>query len=776
MYRRRFAFSAGASAALMLGAFVHAQASAQTAPANLQALQATQLQEVTVTATRVRTSAERTPVSLEVYSSADLARLGIHDLASLAAADPSLQYTPNGGRGELTLRGVSSNNTTETGAPSVPVAIDEFVIARPSALYSTLFDVSSIQVLRGPQGTLFGRAASGGLVDVTTNRPTDQYQSSGDIEFGNYNMVNVDGAFNIPIADALQARFAVMARRHTGYRTNTAPEQGANPNNPDDEDSKGGRVELAWEPTERLRALLIYQSLNINQAGFSTEAIPFNWDNLALGINSDISHAMPTLGSSTAFPMYGPGQWYHHQDNVFKLHLHYRLPFGATLSYLGGYDKFDHNELDSSDPPWPVQVYPALGQYYPTPFNFTESPATLNHELRISQTVGNFQYQAGLYFFSENNHLFAQSLSNPGSIFAFFVPNFGNAFLYRIQTRSKAAYVQASWEFMPNNTLSLGGRYSEDSVHRFGYFIAPSTYPPGPPSSYYISQDGEASSKKFTYHVGYDWTPTKQTLVYGTVSSGYKPGAFSSCGSETIPYLPETVTNFELGTKNMLDHRRLQLNVDVFYQDYADMQINTPTRLCDTGGITTNAGKSRIYGLESNLIALVPRIGRLDLSLNYLNAKFVTFYGTPEIGPQAMVDCSKIHNFVTPSGQVYGQQCDLGGYTMPQSPTLTWALSLEHTWALSDDATLALRAEGHWSSKQYLTVWNFPDETQGAYGTADLFLTYAREEWSIGLFARNVTNTVYLTFAQENAGGVDYLYSYGAPRVYGVRLAMHLDK
>jgi iron complex outermembrane receptor protein len=772
MSYRWFALSVWASAALAIGAAACAPASAQMAAV----AQGPQLQEVTVTATRVKTPAERTAVSLEVYSSADLAREDIHDLASLAAVDPSLQYTPNGGRGVLTLRGVSSNNTSETGAPSVPVSVDDFVINRPSALYSTLFDISSIQVLRGPQGTLFGRAASGGLIDITTNRPTRHYQTSGDIEFGNYNMVNVDGAFNIPMSKTLQVRFAVMARRHMGYRRNTMPEQGANPANPDDEDSKGGRVEVAWEPTNRLRALLIYQSLNINQAGFAVEAIPFNWDNLALGINSDISHAKPPLGNPMAFPMYGPGQWYHHQDNVIKWHFHYKLPFGATLSYLGGYDRFSHNELDSADPPWPVQVYPALGQYYPTPFNYTEKPATQNHELRISGTSGNFQYQGGLYYFSENNQLFAQSLANPGSVFAEFVPNFGNAFLYRIHTRSKAAYGQASWRFTPHNTFSLGGRYSEDSIHRYGYFIAPSSYPPGPPSSYYIAQNGAASSSKFTYHVGYNWTPTKQTLVYGTVSSGYKPGAFSSCGSQTIPYLPETVTNFELGTKNMLEHRTLELNVDVFYEDYTNMQINTPTRLCDTGGITTNAGKSRIYGVESNLIALVPRLGRINLSLNYLNAKFVTFYGTPEIGPQAMVDCRKIHNFVTPSGQVYGQQCDLGGYTMPQAPALTAALSLEHTWALPDDGTLRLRAEGHWSSKQYLTVWNFPDETQGAYGTADVFLTYARPRWSIGLFARNVTNTVYLTFAQENAGGVDYLYSYGAPRVYGVRLAMHLDR
>src|SRR5579871_393622 len=113
-----------------------------------------QLQEVTVTAQRVATSEERTPVSVNIYNAQDLVREDIHDLQSLAVADPSLQYNLNGGRATLTLRGVSTNNTTEIGAPSVPVVVDDFTVNRPAALDATLFDLAQVEVLRGPQGTL----------------------------------------------------------------------------------------------------------------------------------------------------------------------------------------------------------------------------------------------------------------------------------------------------------------------------------------------------------------------------------------------------------------------------------------------------------------------------------------------------------------------------------------------------------------------------------------------------------------------------------------------
>lgn len=143
-------------------------------------------------------------------------------MQSLAATDPSLQFNRNGGNGMLTLRGVPTSNTTEVGNPSVPVAVDDFTINRPSELDATLFDIGQIEVPRGPQGTLFGRAATGGIVNITTARPTRDFEVSGSLEYGNYNEIALDGAINIPLSDSLQIRVATFAHSHVGYRVDDA--------------------------------------------------------------------------------------------------------------------------------------------------------------------------------------------------------------------------------------------------------------------------------------------------------------------------------------------------------------------------------------------------------------------------------------------------------------------------------------------------------------------------------------------------------------------------
>src|SRR6185437_12432070 len=211
-------------ALLCLGAvlFILTAANAQNAPVQARAsdppAESGGLQQVTVTAERITELEQKTPVSMNIYNTADIAREGIVDMQSLAQIDTSLQFNRNGGNGLLTIRGVSTNNTTEVGNPSVPVSVDDFVINRPTELDATLFDVAQIEVLRGPQGTLFGRSASGGIVNVTTVRPSNTFSVSGALEYGNYDTLNIDGSINVPINDSLQVRAAMFTRVHSGYR------------------------------------------------------------------------------------------------------------------------------------------------------------------------------------------------------------------------------------------------------------------------------------------------------------------------------------------------------------------------------------------------------------------------------------------------------------------------------------------------------------------------------------------------------------------------------
>jgi len=755
-----------ARASLGLGALllVLSAAEGQTAPdqpaASETAAATGGLQEVTVTAERVPELEQKTPISIVTYNAADLAREGVVDMQSLAAADPSLQFNRNGGNGFLTMRGVSTSNTTEIGNPSVVVSIDDFVINQPTELDATLFDIGQISVLRGPQGTLFGRSATGGIVSVETVHPTKNFELSGDLEYGNYKAVNLDGAINIPFNSWLQARLALFSKAHTGYRIDTTPMLGsANAfAGPDDLFTQGGRFELAWEPTDHLHALFTYERLWINDTGPAVQAITFNFID-PTNINSDIYHTMPNRGDGRHFPVIGT-QFYQHYENSGKWHFYMDLPAGMQLSYLGGIDVFDRHELDSGDPPWPPAFDDpaALGPWVVNGYGENERVTTQNHELRLSSSqTGPLVWQAGVYYFLENNSLFNGVLFNADSILA----THDRTYQYGVHTPSRAVYGQASYTFNSEHTFSVGARYSADSVHRSGIH------------NFKQYQNGEVSSDRATWHAGYTFTPTATNLLYAKVDTGYKPGGFSNCGKSQQDYQPESVTNFEIGTKNRFLSDRLQANLSLFDMDYRDQQVAQWSAACSTGTITTNAGRSHIYGVEGELTALVSSADRIDLSASFLRARYDEFNAPPEYGDPALADCRAV-TIYDASGNVVGRQCNLAGYTMPQAPTATIFLALQHAWQMGDAASLTLRLEGRYTSTEYFTAFNFGDETQKAFFVPNAFLTYSHNNWEVGLYGRNLTNTTYLTYAAENQGGADYYYSYGAPRTFGVRVQAHL--
>jgi iron complex outermembrane receptor protein len=179
------------------------------------------LAEITVTAERREETAQKTPVTVNVYGSAEITQKDLVDLQALTETDPNLVFNRNGGEATLAIRGITTNNTTEIGNPAVPVGVDSFFVNRAAALDSTLFDIQRIEVLLGPQGTLFGRSAVGGVVNITTNKPTKDFEAGGSFEYGNYQAINATGAINLPVTDWLQLRIAASSRTHQGYRLNT---------------------------------------------------------------------------------------------------------------------------------------------------------------------------------------------------------------------------------------------------------------------------------------------------------------------------------------------------------------------------------------------------------------------------------------------------------------------------------------------------------------------------------------------------------------------------
>jgi iron complex outermembrane receptor protein len=739
-----------------MAAAMHVARAAEEASASGEALQ-----EIVVTAQKREGTEQKTPISMNVYAGAEISQKDIVDLQALGQTDPNLVFNRNGGEATLAVRGVTTNNTTEIGNPAVPVGVDNFFVNRAAALDSMLFDVQRIEVLLGPQGTLFGRSAIGGLVNITTNKPTKDFEAGGSLELGNYEAVNATGMLNLPVNDWLQLRVAVSSRDHQGYRTDSAAELGSVPARADDEDSHAGRVTAAFEPTDHFKGWVSFQEEIQSGTGSGLRQIPFVYLPGTTVPDSILSHAKPDLGSSSSYPWYGD-PFLRTTDKVTKWNFSYDgIPGGITAQYLGGYDSYEWRHstnsstffgfLETTDNPFlPIR-----------PYIQTEEPKTQNHELRIaSSTDGFLTWQGGFYYFKELNNLNSQGIENPGQPDA--APLL--QFVYGVKTESKAVYWQGDAHVTDNSQLTVGARYSWDDLTRIGTIALPVYGVPAFPDN------GTYTSDKATWHLGYDYSLTSANLLYAKVDTGYKPGGLGACGN----FKSEEVTTGEIGSKNRWADNTVQFNAAAFYSDYKDQQIDQFINTCDAGSVTTNAGKSRIYGFESDFKILVEPIGTADLGLSLLHATYSTLALPPSYG-------SAIATATTPSAcpgaqsSSNAQNCNLNGNTAVQSPKYVISAGLDHVWH-ADPADIDLRVEGRYTAKIYFDPFNYADTTQPGFALLNAYLNYKRDNWSVGLYGRNLANKTYLNYAQETTtgGAAEYDYSYGDPRVFGIRFEAHL--
>lgn len=726
-------------------------AAAQPAPLNKQSSASAavpqQLQEVVVTAEKRAASEQTTPIAMTVYSGAQLRQNGIVNISTLATQDTSLNFSwANGGTAPfLAIRGISSTDVTEIGDPSVAVGTDGFFTNRPYGLLASLYDIKRIEVLRGPQGTLYGRNATGGVVNIITAKPTRHMEFRGSVQYGNYNTLDTTAMANIPISKSVQIRFAYASNKRDGYRK-IFTELGVPAEQGGDQDTHSGRIEIAFEPTRNFHGLITVQDTQIGGTGNVEKLIPFVANP---AIPGDILHVIPPIGNTKTWTNYSP-TYQRLDDKQYRLKLEYDNLFaGNSLLFLGGYDNTQwHHSLP---------INGLFGTPNTTPYSFVQNeyPKTQNYELRlISPSHGLVTWVAGLYYFEERStNLNSYTVENPGASNA--LTTFGFEFPL-VEARSRAVYGQASVRLTKALRLSLGARYTKDNKERTGVENVPLF------NLYGISQFGTSNSSKATWHVGLDWKPTQNSFEYIKADKGYKAGGFTTCNS----YAPETVTSYEVGTKNQLDNNRLRVNFDGFFMNYKNKQVqmDVPSSVCISNSTVQNAGGAHIYGAEGSVDALLGSIGRANLNFTLLHARYSSFVAAPGIAA-AVADCKP-----------YGTtgNCQLAGNVLNNAPTLTISAGFEHGWSLPDGMTLDGRVQARYISKVRFDSFNYASTTQGGYTLTDVYLNLLRGHWTISGYVRNLSNHTYFSYMQENYTNGDYVYAFGAPRTYGVRVSVFM--
>jgi iron complex outermembrane receptor protein len=726
------------------------QANAPTTEAKKKQQEATQLTEVTVSARRREESLEKVPVAVSAFSEEDMKDLQATSIDGLQGAVPNMNIVQGRGSSSsvnIFIRGIGQPDALQTFDPGVGMYVDDVYYSRIQGALISLFDVDHVEVLRGPQGTLYGKNSTGGAVKVVTKNPGSTPEGSVEATFGNYGRregrfygstpLSKDGAWSASLAGAIT--------RNDGYVHDYS---GHDFNN---DDTKSIRGKLRFHPSDTFDGVLTLDYTKMDTALTLGQPVSrLTRTDLVLGT---VTLLRPNLDEKynfhtrTSFPS-NDGQELTHKG--VALNMNWKLSDQWNLKSITAYRKLDSEsyiDIDASQF--------ELGDVF---VGFHQKQAS--QELQLAFDNGsNVQSVFGAYFLRENvpstQYAFADDLFAVAGRTVPFLRTIGDD----LTTKSWAGFAHVNWEFVPSWTLAAGIRYSKENKD---YDRTTSTFW-GAPLTALNETVPLSRNKDWTA-----WTPTvslqkqfdPQTMWYVSASRGFKSGGFngranSAAEAKTAEFDPETVWTFETGLKLRSADNRLQANLAAFHSNYKDFQarvseIQNPGSLTPTFAFPViNAAKLKMDGFEAEGVALVGEGTRLSTQIGYLKAKYDRF-DDARLDPSNPQYNPTIHDHV------------------PFSPKWTARVAATQTFNLAGGA-LTVGADASYRTETWLSVDNYAALSQKAYTLVGAFGIFDSGDghWQFRAGVRNATNKVYKTDGQEfsSVGNIRTAY-YGMPRNY----------
>jgi len=540
------------------------------------------LQEITVTAEKRSSDTQRTAAAVTAIGGDHLQALGITDNRGFETVIPSAVFKQSGSVTQTFIRGVGSNLSLPAVDPGVSFNVNGVYLPREVGS-NPLFDIERVEVLPGPQGTLWGHGAAGGAINVITNAPTRELGGSGLLEVGNYGEVHTTLVGNFPLSDSLAVRAAVDAHRHDGYLSN-----GGN-----DDKGIGGRVTVAYNPSNALSVLLYgnyYAAGGIGPVSITTN--PF------LDPNNHWYAATNTNGLFQKIHNY-----------LVNGEINYDLG-SVKVTYIPAYLSAYVNLSIGSGPL--ARGIPGLGN---NPLHQQIEETQNSHELRIANSnPGKLNWVGGLYYdyFTER---FLQA--TPAAVAPFNFTNTTN--IPKQANTSYAAFGQATWSLTDWLRLTGGGRISSDKKDLpIGYINIGGVQTP-------ISANHTWG--KFDWKAGIEADIAPRSMVYLTVQTGGVPGGYAQAPkTPTFDNIvrPEALKSYTAGIKNRFLDNRLEVNNEVFYYDYDNYQVTALLAVAHTN-VLLNAQKTKIYGDQLDVRLLLTPQDQIAVSLGLLSAKYTEF-------------------------------------------------------------------------------------------------------------------------------------------------------
>ena len=711
---------------------------------NLSLKEATaSLEEVVVTAENRSVSAQRVPITMDLVTGKTIQKQGVTDLVQLQAIAPSLNIITNTIFNQINVRGVGSNQgAAELSDQAVTVGIDGEYINRPVALNAALFDLDRVEVLKGPQGTLYGRNATAGAVNIIAKKPTQAREVDLGASYGNYNSMKFNGMVNLPLGKIAAIRAAGILSKHDGYRDGGAIGRIDNGN------MWAARLGLSLNPTKALSIYVAGEISKVDQQAPSQYGVPMG--NLTeLKEKEPISWTVPLPND---YPVATAG-FMKIDQSAIRGKMAY--DFGkAILSYTAGFRKVD------------MIGYQPLNGYLPETNSFHNdiASATQSHELRLNGETAKLNWQIGGFYGNEDQNS-ARGLLLPSAAGAFGgqVP-FLNFFLRDVNSKTSAVFAQATYNVNEKLGITIGLRNTSDKKLLEGGNLASAPF--GPPSIirfFYpnvptsATQAGmkpfsgiptEGSWNRTTWLAGLEYKLDANKLLFAKVSSGYKAGGFDNLGQ----YNPESLLAYEIGTKNKFANNKLRLNASAFYYDYKDQQVTIFISTA-VGGAIQNAGVSTVKGLEIDGEYAATKADRFRFSVNLLDATYK--------------DLKTVANRVNAAVI----ERNLAGNVAPMAPKMTLTAGYNHDFNVGK-GVLNAGIQTLFKSDYYISAFNYAMDRQKAYTKTDMNVTYTAKggKFDIGVFAQNLEDNRILNYASFNGGTINtYNWIFGAPRLMGLQ-------
>ncbi len=771
------------------------------------------LEEIIVTANKRESVLMETAAALSAFDSSSLAQLGIRNALDLVVHTPSLTITAN----KISIRGVGRPNNALGSDPGVGIYWDGvYNTANGVFSYANFFDIERIEVVRGPQGTLYGRNSVGGAINLISKQAGETWGGEVVAELGNYDATTVQGLVSGPVTDKLSVLLGASSIKRDGFQENIYT--GANL---EQEDSRYGTFGLQYNASENWTTTLKVITVDRDRRPSNPYVLePFERDYIQQIQDVDTGETLNFPGMFAKQNFANMNQGRAHENIAVGDSNKVSLDFdpiettrrdAAFLSseyttdhysfkYTGGYSRYDYTyaidadggTMEDSGLDWsqlllsgiPVSVFTG---YELTPsdmiYTIDQEASFVSHELQVtSDFEGPLNFIAGLYYYrSQEDQLVAFHERNDDlmAVYAFFAstinkPVSEDNFLYRGQadlvTHSYALYSQAYWDWTDSTVITAGIRYSEDEKeggdNTFVQLV-------GDPLDGTIYRTEEDSWGQITWRLGIDHTLDDNHFLYGFVATGYRSGGFNflkPTSSHDVDVVdPEELLSLELGYKGSLLERRLNLSAAAYYYDYQDLQV-LKQDVVEGIGLNTfeNADEATAWGVELEVMAIVGEHITVGGTYSYNQTEYQDFF-------------SKDANACTlgPLANGHGQaplcqeDLNLKGNEFPLTPEHKLSVNLAYHWKLFE---LDWTATGSYmyTSEQYMSPFNVDEyDYIGSWERWDARLSVAslQGEWVLSSYVKNIADDRDIVLrARPSTVTQNASSSLTQPRIYGLRL------